>query len=295
MPPAAEVQGVRSGPLAFLATMIAPGLGHLYLGHPRVAYAILVALGVLLPLVVTAMAWLRVAPLATVTFAGAAAWGFALALAIDALVRARRVTDPVPARGRSQYVGFLLLSLVVGATASTLRKAYVIDTYAVPSGTMAPTIVEGDHIVVSKLHERGQTPARGDIIAFRYPLDPAEVFLKRVVAIGGDTVEDTPEGLVVNGVAWPRRPCAAEASPRPGLRCLVERAPDGREYTIFEGQPGAGSKRVRVTVAAGQLWVRGDHRSVSHDSTTFGAVPVEDVLGTTRAIFWPFDRRGSIE
>ena len=194
------------------------------------------------------------------------------------------------------YVGFVVLSLVVGFTGSALRRAYVVDSFEVVTGTMEPTIREGDHVVVTKLHERGQMPARGDLIVFRYPLDPGEVFLKRVVAVGGDTVEDTPERLVVNGTAWPRRPCD-EGSPVPSNHagCVLERAPDGREFTIREEQPVAASRRVRMTVPAGQLWVRGDHRGASHDSTTFGPVPVESVVGHARAIFSPLDRLGPVK
>lgn len=272
--------------------MVAPGLGHLYLGRPRVAVAVLVALGVVWPLLITAIVALKVPPLWTFAVTASAGWGFALAIAVDAWARARRGGDLGPGPRRGRVLGFLALSIAVGITGSMLRKAYVIDTYATPSGTMEPTIRVGDHVVVTKLRERGQMPARGDLIVFRYPQDTSEVFMKRVVAIAGDTIEDMPEGLVVNGMAWPRRPCD-EGSPDTG--CLIERAPDGREYKIREMAPSAADRRVTATIPSGQMWVRGDHRRISHDSANFGPVPVEDVLGHVRAIFLPLDRIGAVE
>lgn len=295
MQPDPRPPGGRSGALAFVATMVAPGLGHLYLGRPRVAFAVLVALGVVFPLAITAMVALRVPPLWSFAITVSAGWGFALAIAIDAWAGARRgAHDVPPGDRRGPYLGFLALSLVVGLAGSALRKAYVIDFYKHPSGSMAPTIRDGEHFVVTKLHERGVTPARGDLIVFRYPQDPDQVFLKRVVAIGGDTVVDGPGELVVNGVAWPRRPCDADiAAATPG-ECLLERAPDGREHTILE-TPGAPTRRVTTTVPAGQLWVRGDNRGNSHDSAAFGPIPVEDVLGRARAIVLPLERLGSVD
>lgn len=285
--------GSRSGALAFLATMVAPGLGHLYLGRTRIAFAVLLALGVVFPLSITALVAMQVSPLWTLAVTVSAGWGFSLAIACDAWARAWRDQElPVPSGGRrGLYLGFLALSLAIGVAGNVLRKAYVIDLYRCPSGSMDPTIRAGEHLVVTKLHERGRTPARGDLIAFRYPQDPSEVFLKRVVGIGGDVVEDTPEGLVVNGVAWPRRPCDADSGPG---QCMLEQAPDGREYTIRETTTTQ-TRRVTVTVPAGQLWVRGDNRRESHDSVAFGTIPVEDVLGRARAIFLPLDRLGPVE
>lgn len=294
MQPDPETPGGRSGGLAFIATIVAPGLGHLYLGRTRVAFAVLVALGVVFPLIITAMVALQVPPLWTLATAVSAGWGFALAIAVDAGLRAGRTSVAPPGNRRGSYIGFLALSLTVGITGSELRKAYVIDFYKSPSDSMAPTIRAGEHFVVTKLHERGRTPARGDLIVFRYPQDPSEVFLKRVVAIGGDTVVDAPEGLTVNGVAWPRRPCAADSTSPSTGQCLLERAPDGREYTIREKATGE-LRRVTQTVPAGQLWVRGDNRRESHDSISFGTIPVKSVLGRVRAIFLPLQRLGPIE
>jgi len=294
MQPDPRPPGGRSGALAFVATMVAPGLGHLYLGRARVAFAVLVALGVVFPLAITAMVALQVPPLWSFAITVSAGWGFALATAIDAWASARRNSPRIPPGDRrGLYLGFLALSLVVGLAGSALRKAYVIDFYRHPSGSMAPTIREGEHFVVTKLHERGVTPARGDLIVFRHPADPAEVFLKRVVAIGGDTVVDGPGELVVNGVAWPRRPCDPQPAAAPG-QCLLERAPDGREHTIRE-TPGAPGRRVTTTVPAGQLWVRGDNRGNSHDSAAFGPIPVADVIGRARAIVLPLERLGSVD
>src|SRR2546429_7907103 len=92
--------------------------------------------------------------------------------------------------------------LFLGSTA--LLRAFVIEAFKIPSGAMAPTILVGDHIFVRKWAARKRAPARGDIIVFKYPDDPDKDFIKRVIAVGGDTVELSGGAVEVNGTRLPR-------------------------------------------------------------------------------------------
>src|SRR6201999_4504305 len=113
-------------------------------------------------------------------------------------------------------------SIGVAVAIALLLRAFVVEAFQIPSGSMIPTLEVGDHIFVSKF-AYGLTipftntkiaqfaePKRGDIIVFKYPLDQSTDYIKRVVGLPGDVIEMRQEELYVNGHAVPR-----ERVPRP--------------------------------------------------------------------------------
>lgn len=280
----------RSPLFAFVATVLVPGLGHLYVGNPRLALAMLLTLSVVVQLLLVVPVALGVPTLWGTGLALCMALGFKFALAFDAARRARRHGDAYPLRTYNRagaYLGFIAASMVLGGVANALRAEYALETYSTPSGTMQPGLREGDHFVVTKLHERARVPARGDVIVFLYPDDPSQTFVKRVVGLPGDSVAEAEDGaLIVNGTPWPRRPCEGEAP-----TCWFETTPDGREYAVHVTAPAAA--RAATVVPADHVYVRGDHRGLSHDSAHFGPVPVAMIRGKAQAVFWPLERFGT--
>ncbi len=115
----------------------------------------------------------------------------------------------------------------------------------ITSGSMAPTVDEGDWVIV---HDDDQ-PRRGDIILFRFPLGTSGRAIKRVVAVAGDHVSYTDHSFTVNGVTRP-----ISGAPHPGL---------------------AGS----LEVPRGAVFLLGDHAEVSIDSRSFGVLPVGEAVG----------------
>lgn len=197
----------------------------------------------------------------------------------------------------------LLLEIGIGVVLVVLLRAFVIQSFHVPSGSMAPTVAPGDRVVVTKIGS-GEI-GRGDVIVFdgtdtfaageRTPvaadgpvgrtlsgaasalsIDLGEQdYLKRVAGTGGDTVSCTPEGgLVING-GKVEEPWLAS-----GERSCT---------TPFE-----------VEVPRGRLFVLGDNRSRSADSRSHlgdpggGMVPVDDVVGHVTWRYWPVDRLGGV-
>src|ERR1700690_3191541 len=113
-------------------------------------------------------------------------------------------------------------SIGVAVAVALLLRAFVVEAFQIPSGSMIPTLEVGDHIFVSKFAYglsipftntkilQLADPKRGDIIVFKYPLDPGTDYIKRVVGLPGDVIEMRQEELYINGKAVPR-----ERVPRP--------------------------------------------------------------------------------
>jgi len=164
-----------------------------------------------------------------------------------------------PARRRrpsATVVGIALFAVLIAV------RIFVAEPFKIPSDSMAPTLRPGDQTLVEKV---AGAPRRGQLVAFHRP-GASEVLLKRVVAVGGDTVGLEDGLLVVNG------------------RTVRE------PYANTKSQDGIYFGPVRV--AAGTVFLMGDNRGVSEDSRDFGAVPVRDVIGRAVARLWPPGRWG---
>jgi signal peptidase I len=162
-------------------------------------------------------------------------------------------------------------------------RTFIVQAFKIPSGSMIPTLLIGDHILVNKLSYgvripfweeylvKFQNPQRGDVIVFIYPEDRTKDFIKRVVAVGGDTVEIKQKKIYING-----RPVA---DPHAYFK-------DGE----FAGeiQPGQNNFGPR-TVPDNHLFVMGDNRDSSHDSRFWGFVDLSEVRGKAFLIYWSWD------
>jgi signal peptidase I len=172
-------------------------------------------------------------------------------------------THRAPALTRRRALAGLLALAVLAVVALRL---FVLEPFRIPSDSMAPTLRAGDQVLVDKRAYDGGTPRRGDLAVFHAPRT-GEILLKRVVAVGGDTVGIEDGVLVVDG-RRPREPYAD---------------PDAIDSVYF------GPVRVR----RGTVFVLGDNRANSEDSRDFGAVPTGRLIGRVRARIWPPGRWGA--
>jgi len=148
-----------------------------------------------------------------------------------------------------------VLALQVGTLLSLMQVARVEGV------AMAPTINNQDRLIVNKLAYLVHPPQRGDIVMHRYPRDPAKTFVKRVIAMGGDTVRSV-EG-----------------------RVFVNDAPLNEGYVASEYR--SHDSWGPWTLPEGQYFVMGDHRNNSSDSRTWGLVSADLMLGRIAARWWP--------
>jgi len=190
-------------------------------------------------------------------------------------------------RWRRIYVNVEAILLAV--LFALVIRAYIIETYQIPSPSMRPILREHDRLFVNKFVYRFRLPKRGEVIVFNVPrnipnYDPDKpVYIKRVVGLPGDTLEIRNRFLYVNGEKVINPPFFA-------------RAP----YVNRVGIPqGDGSVNLKIfdeeKVPPGQVFVFGDNSPNSYDSRAWGGVPVGDIKGKAMFRFWPFSRIGFVE
>jgi len=209
-----------------------------------------------------------------------------------------------PKSALREWVESILIALVL----AVLIRSYFIQPFKIPSGSMRMTLIEGDHLFVDKWTYGPQVlppmfwdigfqegappivslrwpdallpltkmrlpgiskPHRGDIIVFVYPVDPTKDFIKRLIAVGGETVQIKDGAIYINGreVTDPR----------------IKR-------TYYYNRGDYGAEGQVVNVPPGYVFVMGDNSASSYDSRFWGFVPESNIIGKADIIFWPLDR-----
>lgn len=169
------------------------------------------------------------------------------------------------------WVGWLV-AIAVGLVLAALVRAFVCETFVVPSGSMLDTIQIGDLLLGEKVSPRASGVHAGEIVTFDDPDNPGTTLVKRVVATGGQVVELKDGQAYVDGTA------------------LSEPYVEGRPtYPLDRWSSTAldGPVSYPYVVPDGSVWVMGDNRTNSLDSRYFGAVPVSSVTSHVLFVWWP--------
>jgi signal peptidase I len=189
--------------------------------------------------------------------------------------------------------------LVLMAAIILTGRSVLADWYVVPTGSMKPTILEGDRVFVWKsayqlrvpfsrirLFQTG-TPVRGDVVVIRNPDGGSVPFVKRLIGLPGDTIELKSESLYVNGKLQP-----TEFLPE-------QRTDDGEPLLLGTERLESRAHPIRIlperpalrnfgplTVPDGEVFLMGDNRDESRDGRFFGTRPVKDLLGRAVGVMW---------
>ncbi len=207
------------------------------------------------------------------------------------------VITPVRARSTGIYALAMLIALCVGTLFQvTLRRVWV-EAFKIPSGSSIPTLLVGDHVFVDKTATH---PVRGDNLVFIYPRERDKDFIKRVVAVGGDTIEFRGGQMILNGAPVPRvhieGPCEYDDEVDGGWEKRTcdawDETLDGRTYRVIFDRNSPSHDFAPVTVPADNYFVVGDNRDNSHDSRYWGTVEQSLVKGVVRKIWWSIGRDG---
>jgi signal peptidase I len=259
--------------IAGLLSLIQPGLGQVYNGELRKALPIYILPILLIPGMILCLhsEFIRVF-LAAYAILGSAYYVFVFVDAVRTAKQFKNQYTPKKYNKPLAYVGIYLLVAVFSVSISTAVKFNVIQAYKFPSASMEPTLLIGDHILVDR-SQSARNPKRGDLIVFEYPEDPAKDFIKRVVAVGGDTVEIKNKELLVNGKAV-KEPYVAH-----------------KETDLIPASQNPRDNYGPQVVPKDSYFVLGDNRDRSYDSRFWGAVSKDKVKGTVKNLYWSWDKK----
>ena len=176
-------------------------------------------------------------------------------------------------------------------------RSFVFEPFRIPSGSMMPTLLQGDFIFVkkysyglrlpvteTKVLETGE-PERGDVVVFRLPDDPSVNYIKRVVGLPGDEIVYARHRLTINGEIVDLQQ-ASDATP--AVPKFVEQLGE-RRHDILITSPSYSLKDGRYTVPEGHYFVMGDNRDNSRDSRFIGAIPETHLVGEAVRIWMHMD------
>jgi len=196
-------------------------------------------------------------------------------------------------------------------------RAFIFEPFRIPSGSMMPTLLVGDFILVNKFtyglrlpvsHYKiteGDKPRRGDVVVFRYPQDESQDYIKRVIGLPGDHVSyynrqlsingvmvDTKEDRLYQGLGDLNRMPGASGCDRAGADCQVYVESIGDDsYTVMTNPASLYGINGEFFVPEGHYFVMGDNRDHSNDSRIWGYVPKENLVGKAVRIWMHWDWR----
>jgi signal peptidase I len=197
-----------------------------------------------------------------------------------------------------EYAEALIIAIILALTI----RVFVVQAFKIPSGSMIPTLLIGDHILVSKLAYGFQLPKdcefqvafppvtcfsstivmnfdppqRGDVIVFRYPEDENKDFIKRVIGTPGDVIEIHNKNVLINGEALVDKDFTQRVDPG-----------------IIDSRINPRDNFGPITVPTDSYFVMGDNRDQSLDSRFWGFVKMDKVKGRAFLVYWSWNGQGS--
>ena len=181
-----------------------------------------------------------------------------------------------------EYVEAIVTALIL----ALLIRTFVVQAFKIPSGSMIPTLLIGDHILVNKFLY-GTTipftdkkilifrnPEKEDIIVFKYPRNPDKDFIKRVMATEGDVIEEKNKVIYLNGKAL--------------TEPYIQHVDHNLTFNAMDPRDNFGP----IKVPKNKLFVMGDNRDQSYDSRYWGFVDLSEVRGKAFIIYWSWDPDG---
>ena len=283
----------RAAALSF----IMPGIGHVYCGKLATGLLFACLSRCPLPILAVALASQSLAWTAILVLGLISAVAIPVLAAIDSFRIARHTRLDYQLKEYNRwcvYVLLLLLALPMGGSvgyALHVRAKYI-EAFVIPSHSMYPTIVYGDRVLANKMVYTSSDPLRGDLIIFRNPDNRRQRYIKRVVAIAGDTVEIRGGVLFVNGEEIQR--CELPEMSKTATGCessgtVFEETNANASYRIILTSTGEKTKAdlQLTTVPKYHCFVLGDNRRNSRDSRQFGSVPIAGIIGRVDCVYFP--------
>ncbi|MBI4685762.1 MAG: signal peptidase I [Nitrospirae bacterium] len=183
-----------------------------------------------------------------------------------------------------EYTEAIITALIF----ALIIRAYIVQAFKIPSGSMIPTLLIGDHLLVNKFIYGTKIPfsdkrvllfkkpEKGDIIVFKYPEDPKRDFIKRVIAVEGDVIESKNKNIYVNG--------------KKAEETYTQHTDDSIRPIGIEPRDNFGP----MIVPQNKCFVMGDNRDQSYDSRYWGYVDIKEIKGKALIIYWSWDSKSKM-
>lgn len=178
-------------------------------------------------------------------------------------------SDAVSAGAGEHRLGLWLRDVLISIAASFLIITFVYQPVRVEGTSMQPELRDQDRLFINKFAYHFENISPGDVVVFHYPRDPSKSYIKRVIALPGDTLWIDEGQVYVNGkrISEPYVPAS---------------------YRDDRSMP-------EVMIPPNEYFVMGDHRSISSDSRDFGPVPRNLIYGKAAFVYWPADNMGVVK
>lgn len=288
--------------LAVVLSWIMAGLGHIYCGRFVKGLIFTFLVCIFIPVFFGALSVspssVRVIVIILSFLISIVIW---LAAIIDSWHTAKHTSASYTLKDYNRWYVYVLLVLM--GTGGSTQIAYnirmaLLEAFRVPTASNYPTIVPNDRILANKLAYKHNDPKRGDLIVFFNPENRRQNYIKRVVAIAGDTLEIKDGQLYVNDEQLQRQKLSqsaldnirVEVNGEPLEGEVFEEANGDAQYKIFLAGPPhnqASTDFVKITVPEHHCFVLGDNRNLSYDSRHFGPVPLATIIGRADYLYWP--------
>ena len=185
---------------------------------------------------------------------------------------------------RKEWIEPILIALILAG----IIRTFIIQPFKIPSGSMEDTLLVGDHLMALKFlygikipfnsgrFLKIRDPKPGDIIVFKYPEDPSKDFIKRCIAIEGQTVELRNKQIYIDG--------------------KLQKLPKDVKFSKHQIMPFQYSPRDNyppTKIPEGNFFAMGDNRDNSNDSRYWGFVPYENIKGKAFILYWSWDKNAS--
>ena len=184
-----------------------------------------------------------------------------------------------------------------------MLRSFLFEPFRIPSGSMIPTLLVGDFILVNKYSYGLRTPVgfyefwdigkpeRGDVAVFRYPVDPSKDFIKRIIGLPGDHISYRNKQLLINGESMSIKAGGVYSASASGRAFVVQRYEEslGELSHPIIVNPSVAPEDFDFTVPEGQYFAMGDNRDGSLDSRRWGTVPARNLVGKAVLIWMSWD------
>lgn len=171
------------------------------------------------------------------------------------------------------FIMELLQIVIISAAIIIPIRYFLIQPFYVKGASMEPNFFDHEYLIIDELSYRFRTPERGEIVVFRYPRDPDQFFIKRVIGLPGDTVEISRGEVLITNASNPQGVTLDE---------------------MYIDDIETGGKK-KVTLGPGEYYVLGDNRDESLDSRSFGPISTKEIIGRVWVRGLPISRIGTFE